>query len=444
MRHGEELRAAVRQAREEERKRVARELHDEMGQALSAMLMGIDQLTAQVPEALQPGFSHLRASAERALREAHRIAHRLRPEILDTVGLATALQMLGEEFRGCGLQVEIQIDPEVGQGLAPEVEAGLFRVAQEALANACQHAQATRVNVALSLAAEGVLLSIEDNGGGFDSEQIRTAEPHRHLGLRGMHERAALLGGCLSVQSAPGTGTHLTLTVPRASRASRTDGAGRRAVSGPAPLRVLLVEDHAMVREGIRALLEAQPDIVILGEANDGQQALVMVEQLGPEVVVLDITMPRLGGLEAAAQIRARFPTVRVVLLTVHENCHYLAQAARLGVTGYVVKRSAGRELMTALERVGRGETYISPAVAGVVLEGYRSQLEGAGALTKREQEVLRLVAEGRTNQEIAEELIISVKTVEAHRAHLMRKLDAHDRTDLVKYAIRSGMISAE
>jgi DNA-binding NarL/FixJ family response regulator len=214
-------------------------------------------------------------------------------------------------------------------------------------------------------------------------------------------------------------------------------------------VRVVLADDHAIVREGLRLVLAAEADIEVIGEAGDGREALDLVERLKPDVVVMDIAMPKLNGLEATSQIRRRFPRVHVVILTMHENELYFNQIIKAGATGCVLKRSMGRELVTAIEAAARGENYFSPTVATKVLQDYRRLLHrpssnGDDLLTEREREILQLIAEGRTNREIAEMLTLSIKTVQAHRSNIMDKLDAHDRTDLVKYAIRVGMITAD
>lgn len=216
-----------------------------------------------------------------------------------------------------------------------------------------------------------------------------------------------------------------------------------------APIRVLLADDHAIVREGLRMVLAAHPQIDVVGEAADGRQAADMVDELEPDVVVMDIAMPNLNGLEATRQIKRRHPQVNVVILTMHENQQYLVQIVSAGATGCVLKRSAGTELFTAIEAASKGESYFSPTIATMVLNEYRRLVvepEGThdSLLTEREREILQLIAEGKTNREIAELLVLSIKTVQAHRANIMDKLGAHDATDLVKHAIRMGMITPE
>lgn len=212
-------------------------------------------------------------------------------------------------------------------------------------------------------------------------------------------------------------------------------------------IKVVLADDHAILRDGLKMVLDAQPGVAVVGEAEDGRQALDLVERIHPDVVVMDIAMPNMNGAEATRQITRRFPDVKVVILTMHENRQYLLQIINAGAAACVLKRSAGTELVTAIKAVVRGESYFSPAMAAMLLDDYRGMLQREheeDPLTEREREVLQLVAEGKTNQEIADLLVLSIKTVQTHRAHIMEKLDAHDRTDLVKYAIRKGIIMSE
>ena len=218
------------------------------------------------------------------------------------------------------------------------------------------------------------------------------------------------------------------------------------APTEPAPLRVLLADDHAILREGVRLVFEVQPDITVVGEASTGEEALALAHQLRPDVVVMDIAMPGLNGLEATRRLRAALPGVQVVVLTMHADREYVAQVVQAGAAGYVLKQSAGHELVRALRAVRAGDAYLHPAITRALIGDYLRRVDESGptdGLTPREREVLRLVALGASNRAIANDLSISVKTVEAHRANLMAKLDMHDRTELVRYAIRTGLISA-
>lgn len=215
------------------------------------------------------------------------------------------------------------------------------------------------------------------------------------------------------------------------------------------PIRLLLVDDHDVVRSGIRALLEAQPDMLVVGEASDGTEALALVPKTRPTVVVMDITMPGMDGLKVTRQLTEDHPDIAVLALTIHEGREYFFEMLNAGAAGYVPKSAAADELMIAIRAVARGEVYLHSSVAQLLLQDHmrrnRSEQGGSmGSLTDREREVLTLLAEGLLNREIGEELGISPKTVARHRENIMRKLELHSRTELVKYAIRIGLIDIE
>ncbi len=190
-------------------------------------------------------------------------------------------------------------------------------------------------------------------------------------------------------------------------------------------------------------ILEAQPDIEVVGEAEDGQAALEQARRTHPHIVIMDIAMPVMDGLEATKVLREELPEVRILALTMHDHRGYVLPMLTLGASGYVLKRAASSELVEAIRRVHANEAYLYPPVAKALLEEYRKETstQEAGGLTERELEVLQLVAEGRTSQEVADRLFISVRTVETHRKHIMEKLDLHTPADLVKYALRQGLI---
>lgn len=213
-------------------------------------------------------------------------------------------------------------------------------------------------------------------------------------------------------------------------------------------IRVFLADDHAILRDGIRALLHDESDMAVVGEADNGRWAVEQVKLLRPDVVLMDIGMPLLGGLEATRQIKRDCPATKVLILTMHENPEYIQQVLAAGASGYVLKHAAGHELVTAIRAVVGGGAFFSPDVAKTLADMYVDSLGGAPKhdpyddLTAREREVLQLVAEGRTNHEAAAILGLSVKTVKTHRLHLMQKLDLHDRSELVRYAIHRGIVN--
>lgn len=214
-------------------------------------------------------------------------------------------------------------------------------------------------------------------------------------------------------------------------------------------MRVLLADDHALVRAGIRALLEQIPDVEVVGAVDDGLKALAAIPALRPDVLLADIAMPSLNGLDMTARVALEFPQVRVIILSMHDGEEYVMRALRAGAAGYLLKDSATIELRLALEAVRRGDTYLSPAISRAVVSGYLSDHPAPEPgvhiphpiLTPRQRQILTLVAEGRSTKEIAFALHLSAKTVESHRAQIMARLGIRDVAGLVKYAMRAGLI---
>lgn len=213
------------------------------------------------------------------------------------------------------------------------------------------------------------------------------------------------------------------------------------------PLRLVLVDDHAVVRSGLRMLLMPETDLEIVGEASTAQEAIALAEQLQPDVMLMDIGLPDASGIETTAAIKQRWPQIAVVALTIHEDEEYFFKMLHAGASAYVPKRAAPAELLTAIHTVAAGQVYLYPSLATLLVRDFlvRAPVEGPALpeLTEREQEVLAYLAEGASNPEIAEALSISPKTVGRHRENLMAKLNLHSRAELVKYAIRKGIIQA-
>lgn len=215
------------------------------------------------------------------------------------------------------------------------------------------------------------------------------------------------------------------------------------------PTTIVLADDHHIVRQGLRALLEAEPDLSVVGEASDGLDAVRLVERLKPNVLVLDLIMPGLSGLEVTRQVRQRSPGTRVVVLSMHATEAYVLEALRNGGSGYVLKDSSASDLVQAVRAAAAGRRYLAPPLTERAIEAYAQKAETAppdpyDTLTAREREVLHLAAEGRPSSEIARRLFISPRTVETHRAALMRKLGLRTQTDLIRYALQRGIIPAE
>ncbi|MQY07820.1 response regulator [Actinomadura macrotermitis] len=217
------------------------------------------------------------------------------------------------------------------------------------------------------------------------------------------------------------------------------------AVPAGRPTRILLADDHALVRRGVRLILDAEPDLRVVAEAGDGAEAIALLEHAEADLAVLDVAMPRLTGLQAARELSRRHPDLRILILTMYDNEQYLFEALKAGAAGYVLKSLADRDLIQACRAAMRGEPFLYPGAVTTLIRTYLGRAhageEPGSVLTAREEEILKLVAEGHSSREIAATLVISVKTVERHRANILAKLGMKDRMELLRYAIRTGLI---
>ena len=315
--------------------------------------------------------------------------------------------------------------------LTDEEQLVIYRVTQESLSNIAQHANASHVRVQLSFVGR-TILRISDDGAGFDpgpGNEGRNGRPRGRvggLGLSGMRERALLIGGNLALFSAPSEGTTIELTMG-------------------ANMKILIADDHGIVRGGLRLLIDRQPDMEVVAEAEDGIDAFEQALATKPDLCVMDVSMPRMTGLQAAREIRSHMPDTQVLVLSMHDDERYVFDALKAGASGYVLKREVDHALLGAIRAVHRGEAFLTTAVERSLIRDWMSD-DRAGPdepLTPREQEVLKLIAEAHTNKQIAEILHLAEKTVESHRANLLRKLGMRDRVELVRYAIRRGLTEA-
>jgi two-component system response regulator NreC len=360
----------------------------------------------------------------------------LRPAQLDDLGLVPALQsMLDNDYHRTDMLVTFSVTG-TQKRLDPLTETVLFRVAQEALTNVTRHAETNQASVRLDYAPDEVTLGVMDAGKGFDPNE--PLNPPRGWGLEGMRERVASVGGQLNLYSAPGRGTTVEA------------------------IKLMLVDDHDVVRTGLRSFLETQPGLKVIGEANNGIEALEQAKKTQPDIVLMDITMPDMDGMETTRQLKHLYPECQVLVLTVHSDKHYFMQMLAAGASGYLTKQAAADELIAAIRAVAAGHVYLQPALARWLLDDYQrlanhlpapspeeeneedKDTVGLEILSERERQVLELVGEGLNNQTIGEKLELSPKTIARHRERIMKKLNMHSRTELVKFAIRTGLISLE
>jgi two-component system response regulator NreC len=214
-------------------------------------------------------------------------------------------------------------------------------------------------------------------------------------------------------------------------------------------IKVLVADDHTILRQGIKSLLANEEEIEVIGEAKDGREALTIIEETLPDVILMDIAMPGLNGLEATRRIKKKFPRMKVLVLTMYTNEEYIFQILNAGANGYLVKETAFQDLISAIKAVYKNEAFMSPSISKKVINSYIKRAQNdeevtCEVLTTREREILQLIAEGNSSKKIAELLFISPKTVETHRTHIMDKLNIHNRTGLVKYAIRKGIVDVD
>lgn len=458
-------------AMSEERNRLAREMHDTVAQSLTGLILQIETAKTSVETGDLAAAGELlgmaRTQAKHALEDTRRAVQGLAPASLERLTTARAI---AEEARHFEAQTGIPalfIQTGDEQPLVPEQQTALLRIAQEALTNARKHAQAQRVRVGLQFGTDYVSLIVEDDGIGFDVDAAITPGPKGGYGLFGMRERARLLDGELEIESPPGWGTRLRALLPYRPASALSGARGAPAQAAPAPVRlplsatvgpiqsgdavrVLLADDHDITRQGVRSMLEASGEIVVVGEAMDGAQAVAQARTLRPDVVLMDIQMPLMDGLEATRVLHTEMPDLPIVILTTFQTAESVAEALGAGAKGYLLKDADAADLIAAVRAARRGEALLAPAVADRLAALATLQPAGssgpssADTLNEREQEILQLLARGARNKEIASQLFLSIKTVEYHMAHLFHKLGVSNRTEAARVATERGLVSPD
>ena len=429
----------------EERNRLAREIHDTLAQSLTGMVLQIqvieDLLDADAAQA-RAELQSLQHLARTTLDEARRSVWGLRPPVLEEASLAEALErQLRDISRRAGISGRFSANGRP-RPLTPAIEAGIYRIAQEALSNVHRHAQARVAVLQLRFEAGELVLVVQDDGRGLDPNHAA-----RGLGLSSMQERARLMGGAMALESEAGRGTRIEVRVPYlASALDGGVGRARDAEHGPAnwPIRVVVADDHDVARHGIVRMLEANSDIVVVAEAADGAQALTRARQLRPDVILVDLQMPAMSGIEVIEALGREDLGVRPIILTTYARDDLIIDGIRAGARGFLLKDISAEELARAVRIVNQGQSLLQPIVATRLVEqiGRMARREPErDPLTPRELDVLKLLVDGARNKEIGAKLHISHGTVRFHVGNIFQKLSVSNRTEAVRLALSEGLV---
>lgn len=424
----------------EEREQMGRDLHDGLGQVLGAINVESQVLQSFLDDGrtyeVRDGLERLAGMARLAHGDLRRFILGLRTP-LPTDNFFATLSFYTEQFsRECGIPVSLSMPAQESLPVfAPVVEAQVLHIIQEALTNVRKHASASAVDVLFSILPGQVQIIISDDGVGFDP---KTIDEKTHFGLAVMRERAARMGGGLEVRSAPGKNTRILLSVPRLPASAQPATAQDSDVLRGA--RILIVDDSPLFLEGLRSLLISR-GLTVSGLAHDGQEALEMARLLRPDIILMDIRMPRCDGLEAVRRVKAELPETKVIMLTVSEDEKHLFETIRSGASGYLLKSLEANALVEMLANVMRGEAAFSPGLAARLLQELGRPQAGISqtrfpdmGLSETHRRVLDLVADGKQYKEVAAELGISVPTVKYHMGKILEILHLKNRAQVVEY----------
>jgi PAS domain S-box-containing protein len=450
-----ELSSELLLAEERERRRLASQLHDSIGHALVLAKIKLEDVQAsQLDSGQSQVLSETMSLLETIIEETRSLTFEISPPILHELGLAAALEWLCDRTsKQHGLKVAVEHD-EWAQRLGEDLRVLMFQASRELLFNVAKHAKAKTISVSLKRDQNWVSLSVSDDGIGFDV-QAAAAKGRKAggYGLFSIRERLSYVGGKLSIESGP-SGTAITLYAPLTTEPaiSAVGTASEEAPVTEIPrvkqqtgvIRLITADDQELMRQGLRTILEREPQIKIIAEAADGEKAVALARKLLPDVVVMDIDMPHINGIAATRILNAELPQIKVIALSMFADKQYVAEMLSAGAAGYLLKDCAGEDLVRAIHAVEGNLVFLSPAITDIVVKDFIHQVApqapSLDVLTSRERDVLKLLAEGESPKEIALELDINAKTVYTFRSSIMKKLGIDSMAELARFAIRAGL----
>lgn len=436
----------------EERNRLAREIHDTLAQSLTGLhiqLEAAEDLMEQDPAMARAEIRSARALTRDSLEEARRSVWDLQPLALASGALTEAIQRELVRTGEQGIRTSIEIEGEGPEAIDRRSELTVLRIVQEALSNVRQHSQANGVAVRMAYTPTTIRVRVSDDGAGFEPSSAHgvLSPTGGGFGLTSIQERARLAGGHIEVRSAPGMGTQIELEIPYQPTAREAPpltgtsvAAGRPQPSEAGAIRVFVVDDYEVARQGIRSMVEQADDLTVVGEAGDGEAAMEQIRALAPDVILMDVRMPKLDGVETLRRLRELEIDTPVILLSVYVEDEHIFDGLKAGARGYLTKDVSRDDLTRAIRTVYEGGSLLQPVIASRLIR--RLDTEPTSELTEREMEVLRLLASGARNKEIANQLFLSHNTVKFHVANVYQKLGVQTRTEAVRVASERGLIS--
>ena len=446
---------------ERERRRIAQQLHDDIGHNLALLKFKLGEQRSRLSG---EDWEDLASLLETCIQASRTLTFELSPPVLHELGLGAALEWLSHQLEAnYGIRCRCEDDRQP-KPLSEDLRVEVFQTVRELLNNIGKHSEASEAWIRTEAAGDALTVIVGDNGRGFDVELQRQRRKNPGWGLFGIRERLAHLGGEFTVDSAPGHGALMTIRVPLAGepRPPLHSGPlhaapGESAAADPSRMiRILLADDQQLTRAGLKSMLGREGDMEVVGEAGTGTEAVRLAAELKPDVVVMDVVMPELNGIQATGCIVDADPEIKVIGLSMHADGQYVLEMLRAGATGYLLKDCAQEDLAQAIRVVQANLTFLSPGLTDSMAHGGKAPAEGGAAtqqaadtaalneLTPREREVLVLLARGRTTKQIAGDLGVSVKTAETHRQHVMEKLGDNSIAHLTRFAIQHGLVELE